>query len=144
MSALDPMTPAQDNRSTLRKLWDGLVGNPSPLKRQIRAYIHEHTSRMEKPPQGTPEPAQPEVRHRRQWLPRVGMIFVIAAMCALAGCSLQAQYVEADRLTFEAIAQDYLKLIEASDRSEAEKEMARLTVESWSLRLAEAAKDTAK
>lgn len=132
--------PVVDTRGWFRRLIDGLIGKPSPAKKEFDRVKHAATTCIQRPvDDAAPARLQPRPR-----INRAGMILVVAVVLALAGCSLQAQYVEADRLTYEAIAPDYLKLIEASDRPEAEKEMARLTVESWALRLAEAAKDAEK
>lgn len=130
--------PVVDTRGWFRRMVDGLFGVKTPAKREFDRVINGSTTVVISAREGG-ERRHGERRHgdRRHANPGLIILAVVLSM-ALAGCSVQEQYVDADELTYNAIAPDYLKLVEASDRSDAEKELARLTVESWAARIKQA------
>lgn len=66
--------------------------------------------------------------------------WLLMASCGLVGCGTVAPaYVEADRLTYQAIAPEYKHYVEKdANLSEAEKAMRLQTLGTWALRLAAA------
>lgn len=61
----------------------------------------------------------------------------VVALCLGAfGCVVDKEYVKADRLTFDAIAPDYVKYVEADPALDQEqKDRRKRTIESWKLRI---------
>lgn len=71
----------------------------------------------------------------------LGLAVVILAL-ATSGCAdLQTVYVEADRLTFEAVAPEYRAYVEADEGlDDRQKERREKTLEAWQRRIEEASK----
>lgn len=71
---------------------------------------------------------------------RVTLIAI--AVLALCGCAtLNQDYVKADKLTFDAIAPEYLQFVDANPNFDKEQRDRRhRTVETWKLRLEKAGK----
>jgi hypothetical protein len=67
---------------------------------------------------------------------------LLSVTALLGGCTVQQEYVKADRLTFDVIAPRYLRYVEADPALDQEKKDRRKrTVESWRLRLDKAGGD---
>lgn len=79
---------------------------------------------------------------------KLAVLFVVLASALLAGCAGTAkEYVEADRATYEAIAPDHLKYIDADPALHnadgtlnKDGKLAVATVDSWRYRLEQAEK----
>lgn len=78
--------------------------------------------------------------HGAGYLFLIGFLFVAAML--LPGCgSIAKQYVEADRKTFDAIAPEYSKYVEADESLDDDAKKLRLAnVASWGYRLEQAEK----
>lgn len=78
--------------------------------------------------------------HGAGYLFLIGFLFVAAML--LPGCgSIAKQYVEADRKTFDAIAPEYRKYVDADESlSDDEKKLRHATADSWGYRLEQAEK----
>jgi uncharacterized protein YcfL len=64
------------------------------------------------------------------------LLLLIPLVCV--GCSAQKEYVKADSITFDAIAPEYGKYVEADPALDADQKARRKrTVESWALRIRE-------
>lgn len=64
----------------------------------------------------------------------------VLALLLLAGCSPGRGYVQADRLTYDAIAVEYLGFVDASALDAEKKSRRHETVRSWAARLEQAEK----
>ena len=63
-------------------------------------------------------------------------VTLLAIAFVLGGCTVQSQYVDADRLTYEAVAPEYLGYVESDPyMSPEETDRRRATVASWKARI---------
>lgn len=81
-----------------------------------------------------------EDAHGAGYIALIGFLFVVA--CLLSGCgSIAKEYVAADRATYEAIAPEYRKYVEADESLDDDGKKLRLAnSDSWKYRLEQAEK----
>lgn len=63
---------------------------------------------------------------------------LIVGLALLAGCAVDPAYVEADRLTFEAIAPEYSSLVSEAGMTEDQVERRLRLIRSWEARIVRA------